>query len=46
VLDQELASSRRELVESVWTLLKDKAVPLTTQHFNALLRVHLENKHK
>jgi hypothetical protein len=46
VLDQEMAGERTRLVESVWTLLTDKRVPLTVLHYNALLRVHLENKHR
>ena len=46
LLDQEMAGERTRLVESVWTLLTEKRVPLTVLHYNALLRVHLENKHR
>jgi hypothetical protein len=41
-----MTGERTRLVESVWTLLTDKRVPLTVLHYNALLRVHLENKHR
>ena len=34
------------MVSKVWSLLQKKKMPLTTVHYNALLRVHLENGHK
>ena len=45
-LDKELPAVRSELVSRVWELLLAKEMPLTTVHYNALLRVHLENGHK
>ena len=45
-LDKELPTIRSELVSRVWDLLQTKGMPLTTVHYNALLRVHLENGHK
>ena len=45
-MDQEVASSRRDLVLSIWSLVLEKKLPVTVVHFNALLRVHLENRHK
>ena len=46
VLDQEVATARRDLVLSIWALVLEKQLPVTTVHYNALLRVHLENRHK
>ena len=37
---------RSGMVSKIWALLEDKKIPLTTVHYNALLRVHLENGHK
>ena len=45
-LDRELPAVRSELVSKIWSLLQKKKMPLTTVHYNALLRVHLENGHK
>jgi len=45
VLDQEQASTRCALVSRVWGVLEEKGVVLTATHYNALLRVHLENGH-
>jgi len=45
-LDKELPTVRSQLVSRVWDLLQRKGMPLTTVHYNALLRVHLENGHK
>jgi len=45
-LDQEIPSVRVSMVGRIWDLLKKKKIPLTTVHYNALLRVHLENGHK
>jgi len=46
VLDQEQPSTRSALVSKIWGLLETKAVPTTVNHYNALLRVHLENGHQ
>ena len=45
-MDQEIPSVRVSMVGRIWDLLKKKKIPLTTVHYNALLRVHLENGHK
>ena len=37
-LDQEMPTARSGLVSRVWALLQDKQIPLTTVHYNALLR--------
>ena len=46
VLDQEQPTTRSTLVSKIWGLLESKAVPITVNHYNALLRVHLENGHQ
>ena len=46
VLDQEQPTTRSALVSKIWGLLETKAVPITVNHYNALLRVHLENGHQ
>ena len=46
VLDQEAQAERSKLVASIWDMVIDKKLPLTVVHYNALLRVHLENKFK
>jgi len=46
VLDQEQPTTRSTLVSKIWGLLEAKAVPITVNHYNALLRVHLENGHQ
>ena len=37
---------RSTLVSKIWGLLEAMAVPITVNHYNALLRVHLENGHQ
>ena len=46
VLDQEQPSSRSSLVSTIWSLLEKKGITVTVVHYNALLRVHLENSHQ
>ena len=41
-----MPETRSNMVEKIWKLLKSKEIPLTTVHYNALLRVNLENGHK
>ena len=41
-----MPSVRSSMVSKIWNLLETKKIPLTTVHYNALLRVHLENGHK
>jgi len=45
-LDQEMPAVRADLVSRLWELLQQKGIPTTVVHYNALLRVHLENGHK
>jgi len=45
-LDQELPSVRSSMVSKIWSMLQSKGIPTTVVHYNALLRVHLENGHK
>jgi len=44
-LDQEVPSVRSDLVSKIWSLLDEKKIPVSEVHYNALLRVHLENGH-
>lgn len=44
-LDQEIPSVRSDLVSKIWSLLDKKKIPISEVHYNALLRVHLENGH-
>jgi len=44
VLDQEAQVDRSRLVAGIWDLLLEKSLPVTVVHYNALLRVHLENR--
>jgi len=45
-LDQEMPSVRSSMVSKIWSMLQSKKIPITVVHYNALLRVHLENGHK
>jgi leucine-rich PPR motif-containing protein len=44
VLDKEAQKDRSQLAASIWNMVIDMKLPLTVVHYNALLRVHLENK--
>ena len=44
MLDQEIQVDRSTLVSSIWSMILEKKLPVTVVHYNALLRVHLENK--
>jgi pentatricopeptide repeat protein len=46
VLDQEQPAARSALVSRLWGLLEAKGIAVTATHYNALLRVHLENGHR
>jgi len=45
-LIQEVPSVRSSMVSKIWSLLQSKEIKITVVHYNALLRVHLENGHK
>jgi len=45
-LDQEMPSVRSSMVSKIWSMLKAKGISTTVVHYNALLRVHLENGHQ
>jgi len=45
LMDQELPSTRGELVSKIWGLIESKNIHISAMHYNALLRVHLENNH-
>lgn len=44
LLPEELRSSRIELSDKIWKTLQETGCPLDVSHYNALLKVHLENE--
>jgi leucine-rich PPR motif-containing protein len=42
---EEPPNLRTKLVEDVWKMFEGFGVPLDVSHYNALLRVYLENEH-
>lgn len=45
LVPEEPPISRTKLVEEVWKMFEGFGVPLDISHYNALLRVYLENEH-
>ncbi|XP_060530325.1 leucine-rich PPR motif-containing protein, mitochondrial [Cylas formicarius] len=45
LVPEELPEVRTQLVQEIWTTLKKLNVPMDVSHYNALLRVYLENEH-
>ena len=45
LVPEEPPNSRTKLVEDVWKMFEGFGVPLDVSHYNALLRVYLENEH-
>ncbi|CAL8088007.1 unnamed protein product [Orchesella dallaii] len=46
LIPEEPPNSRTELVQQVWKTLESLNVQMDVSHYNALLRVYLENEHK
>ncbi|CAL4063698.1 unnamed protein product, partial [Meganyctiphanes norvegica] len=46
VLPEVVPEERTKLVQNLWTTLIQLKVPLDISHYNALLRVYVENEHK
>lgn len=46
LLPEENPESRTELVNTIWKALEKSGTPLDISHYNALLRVYLENEYK
>ncbi|CAG9765541.1 unnamed protein product [Ceutorhynchus assimilis] len=46
LVPDELPEVRTKLVQEIWTVLNKINVPMDVSHYNALLRVYLENEYK
>lgn len=46
LVPEELPEVRTKLVQDIWGTLHQLSIPLDISHYNALLRVYLENEHK
>nr|CAI5864450.1 unnamed protein product [Callosobruchus analis] len=46
LVPEELPETRTKLVQEIWNTLNKLNVPMDISHYNALLRVYLENEHK
>ncbi|XP_049868249.1 leucine-rich PPR motif-containing protein, mitochondrial [Pectinophora gossypiella] len=45
LVPEELPEQRTLLVQKIWNVLTERGVPMDISHYNALLRVYLENEH-
>lgn len=45
LVPEELPEVRTALVQEIWRTLNNLNVPMDVSHYNALLRVYLENEH-
>ncbi|CAK1540689.1 unnamed protein product [Leptosia nina] len=45
LVPEELPEQRTLLVQKIWNVLNERGVPMDVSHYNALLRVYLENEH-
>lgn len=45
LVPEELPETRTKLVQEIWNTLNKLNIPLDISHYNALLRVYLENEH-
>nr|CAD7395757.1 unnamed protein product [Timema poppensis] len=45
LVPEESPEVRTQLVEEIWKALENLGVPMDVSHYNALLRVYLENEH-
>lgn len=45
LIAEELPSERTKLLDNIWDLLKSVGVKLDVSHYNARLRVYIENEH-
>lgn len=46
LVPEELPEVRTKLVQEIWNTLNKLNVPMDVSHYNALLRVYLENEHE
>lgn len=45
-MPEELPETRTALVQEIWKTLNNLSVAMDVSHYNALLRVYLENEHQ
>ncbi|XP_048480519.1 leucine-rich PPR motif-containing protein, mitochondrial [Plutella xylostella] len=45
LVPEELPEQRTLLVQKIWSVLTERGVPMDISHYNALLRVYIENEH-
>lgn len=45
LVPEELPETRTQLVQEIWKTLNKLNIPMDVSHYNALLRVYLENEH-
>ncbi|XP_038214658.1 leucine-rich PPR motif-containing protein, mitochondrial [Zerene cesonia] len=45
LVPEELPEQRTLLVQKIWNVLTERGIPMDVSHYNALLRVYLENEH-
>ncbi|XP_047530160.1 leucine-rich PPR motif-containing protein, mitochondrial [Vanessa atalanta] len=45
LVPEELPEQRTLLVQKIWNVLIERGVPMDVSHYNALLRVYIENEH-
>ncbi|CAK1600773.1 unnamed protein product [Parnassius mnemosyne] len=45
LVPEELPEERTLLVQKIWNVLTERGIPMDISHYNALLRVYLENEH-
>lgn len=44
-MPEELPEQRTLLVQKIWNILTERGIPMDISHYNALLRVYIENEH-
>ncbi|XP_063822748.1 leucine-rich PPR motif-containing protein, mitochondrial [Ostrinia nubilalis] len=45
LVPEELPEQRTLLVQKIWNILTERGIPMDISHYNALLRVYIENEH-
>ncbi|CAG9578979.1 unnamed protein product [Danaus chrysippus] len=45
LVPEELPQQRTLLVQKIWNVLTERGIPMDVSHYNALLRVYIENEH-
>ncbi|XP_075974101.1 bicoid stability factor [Anticarsia gemmatalis] len=45
LVPEELPEQRTLLVQKIWSVLTERGIPMDISHYNALLRVYIENEH-